>query len=185
MCGNSKGFTLIELLVAITIIAVMATIIIPNLGRKKKYERQSFILSLNQLSTFAVQQSITSNKMHKMVFNFTNNTVVVEQATEKKDDKGQPFFAPIKGAYIQSSLKLPTNLEIKNFIVDGFDEMSRHMQGTTTEVWYFVYSNGRSQAVILNIIDTKDRLANNKPRHFSLVLNPFSAVFKEYDSFQK
>ena len=40
---------------------------------------------------------------------------------------GKQEYSRIKGAYINSSLKIPKNIEIINFIIEGFDEMSQAM----------------------------------------------------------
>ena len=74
--------------------------------------------------------------------------------------------------------------QIKQFNIEGFDEMSRYGVGRkTTEMWFYIMPDGLTQEVTINALDTKD-LKNNKPRPFSLVLSPFSAIFKYYDTFQ-
>ena len=42
-----------------------------------------------------------------------------------------------------------------------------------------------TQDVIINFYDTKDVLPDESPRPVGLVLNPFSAQLKEYDTFKK
>lgn len=187
MCGisNKSGFTLLEILVAIALVAILATIVVPNLfQRKPYYERQQFIRSLNMLSSFAWQQAIITHKTHKITFDMPKRMASVQIETDKKNDKGDSVFAPMKGAYLKTSFTWPKHLEIKNFYIEGFDEMGRMVGGKTNEIWYYVVPNGTAQAVIINIIDTQDKI-NNKPRQIGLVLNPYSAVFKEYDVFQK
>jgi hypothetical protein len=62
--------------------------------------------------------------------------------------------------------------------------MAKFTKSKTEEMWFYVIPGGMAQDVIINFIDTKD-LYNNAPRSVGLVLNPFSAQFKIYDTFQK
>jgi hypothetical protein len=41
-----------------------------------------------------------------------------------------------------------------------------------------------AQNVVINFLDTQD-LRDDQPRQVALVLNPFTALFKTYDTFQK
>lgn len=184
--GISKpGFTLIEILVAIAIIAVVATAVIPNLWQRKPYyERQQCVRNFNALSNMAWQKAITTHKIHKVHVDFARRTVFLQVESDDRDEKGDPVFVPVKGAYTVTSFVWPKNLEIRNFYIENFDEMSKYTSGQAKEAWYFVYPEGRAQPVTINMIDTKDRYAG-KPRHVGLVLNPFSALFKEYDTFQQ
>lgn len=186
MFGISKsGFTLIEILVAIAIIAVVATVVVPNLWQRKPYyERQQCVRDLNALSNMAWQKAITTHKIHKVHFDLGRRMVFLQVESDDRDDKGEPVFVPVKGAYTVTSFSWPKNLEIRNFFIEGFDEIGKYQSGHAQEVWYFVYPEGRAQPVIINMIDTKDRFAG-KPRQIGLVLNPFSALFKEYDTFQQ
>ena len=117
MCGISKpGFTLVEILVAIAIIAVVATIVVPNLvQRSPSYDRQKFVRDLNTLSVFAWQQALVKHKTHKLHFDLARSTAHVEVETDERDDKGEPLFGAIKGAYLTTSMSWPKHLEIKNF----------------------------------------------------------------------
>ena len=48
----------------------------------------------------------------------------MEMATGAIKD-GKQEFAPYQRAYINSSLAIPANIQIRNFIIEGFDEMGR------------------------------------------------------------
>jgi hypothetical protein len=63
--------------------------------------------------------------------------------------------------------------------------MDRYVGRSSDKVWFFVIPEGLTQAVTINLFDTKDLLQNKKPRPVGLVLNPFSAQFSVYDQFQK
>ena len=59
MSGTSKpGFTLVEILVAMAIIALVATIVIPNVWKSSAaHGRQQFVRNLNALCALAWQQA--------------------------------------------------------------------------------------------------------------------------------
>lgn len=187
MFGTSKsGFTLIEILVAMAIIALVATIVVPNLWRQTAgHGRQQFVRSLNALCALGSQQALVTGKTHKVEFDFQKATVALQAATGQRNEKGEPGYGPVKGAYLKTSFTWAPNLEIKNFIVEGFDEMSKFVSGRTTAAWFFITPGKFAQAVTINLVDTKDTLSRNKPRPLGLVNNPFTAQFKEYDTFQK
>src|ERR1700733_521982 len=186
MLGSSKqGFTLIEILIAIAIMGIMIAVVVPNFRRLfPAREREQFVSNLSALTRYAWQHALIERKNHKVVFYFTAKKIWVEMATGTLKN-GQPEFAPIKGAYITTSLAIPKSIEIKNFIIEGYDEISRYGGSSkAAQSWFFITPDGLTQTVTINFVSNKETSAG-KPRQFGLVLNPFNAQFKVYDSFQK
>lgn len=187
---NSKsGFTLIEILIAFAIIGILMSIVVPSFKQLlPRREREAFISTLSALARSAWQRALIERKVHKVSFNLKKNLFWVEMATGNTKE-GQPEFVPVKGTYAKTSVVVPKNIEIKNFIIEGFDEMGKRGGGggklSEFESWFYIMPDGLSQAVTINFIDTKQKNAVGKPRQFGLVLNPFNAQFKTYESFQK
>ncbi len=183
-----QGFTLIEILVAIILIGILATFLVPNLARRvPSYERRSFIEQLNSLTQFAWQQAITKRTVFKVNIDTVKRIIVVESATEEKDQKGGIKFAPLKSAYIRTQASWPEQLQVKQIYIEKDEQLSRHVSSgkkSSLEAWYFVMPDGITQPVVINFVDTKDLIAG-KPKEVGLVLNPFTAQFKEYDTFAK
>jgi prepilin-type N-terminal cleavage/methylation domain-containing protein len=180
-----QGFTLLEILVAIVIIAIMATVVVPNLAPlRASEERTTFIAKLNTLMQFAWQDALITNTVYKVAFDFKHKTVSLEQATDQKDGEGKTKFVPLQGTYFATSLAWPRNLEIKNFFIEGFDEMKRFSGRDTGETWFFIVPDGLTQRVTINLIDTMDISPQGRPAKVGLVLNPFNARFTAYDTFK-
>lgn len=184
MPGHCKqGFSLLEVLLAMTILAILGTIIVPRMLHKDpRQERQLFLAQLNSLVGFARQQAIITGKQHKLEFSFPLIKLFV--ASDKKNSEGQALYEPLKGAAFATQLTMPKHLEIKQFLLEGNNEMERFVGGSTKSVWFFVLPNGIAQAIIMNIIDKKDGQKGTKGKNVGWVLNPFSAQFKEYGEFQ-
>lgn len=176
---KQSGFSLLELIVVMTIIGVMATMIIPNLRRRSPdYERKQFISRLEGMVQYAWQRAIEGRKLHRVFVNVKKRTVSIQVKKEKKIGKDE--FVPIKSFYLRSTYQWDTNLIIKNFYIDRKDQMA-----LGSEIWFFLMPDGLAQDVVLNMIDRKDTRGARQGRKFSLVLNPFTVQFKEYDAFQK
>jgi prepilin-type N-terminal cleavage/methylation domain-containing protein len=181
-----QGFTLIEILIAVALMTIMAMVVVPNLSKKSAgQERIAFIARLNSLTRLAWQNALVQNKLHRVVFDFKKKTAVLEQETNQKDSKGQPKFEPVKVTYVDTVLSWPEFLQIKNFYIEGFDELSRFAGRDTGQTWFFVVPDGLTQKVTINVADSKDRDAGGRPKKIGLVLNPFNAQFTAYDTFKK
>jgi len=182
------GFTLIEILVAIILIGILATFLVPNLVRRVPgYERKQFVEQLNALTQFAWQQAITKRLPYKILIDTVKRTMVVEESTGERDAKGEPKFVPVKSAYVRTSAPWNEQLLVKQIYIEKDEQLSRHVgvgNKSSLEAWYFIMPDGITQPVVINFIDTKDTV-DGKPRDVGLVLNPFTAQFKEYDTFQK
>jgi len=183
--GTKKpGFTLLELVVALAIFAILATIIIPQLGRgDARKRREQFVLQLNALVRHAAIDALVTNKMHKIVIDVANRRITVQQQTTQKDDQGQWLYTTPRRPYAQKPLLIPRDYSINNLIIEGFDEMSRFTGGTTTTVWFYSMPQGLTQAVTINMLDKNDKRHAHAYK-FRLVLNPLSAQFRIYDAWQ-
>ena len=171
--SNRLGFTLIELMVALAIIGILAAMVIPNFQRMQPgYERDQFIARLNGLVQFSWQNAIVTHSIHKVAFDMGERRAWIERATDERDREGEPVFKPITGQYMDTSMIWSKQIEVKQFIIEGFDEMARFAGRKTAKVWFFLVPEGLSQEVTINLIDTYDTLAG-KPRQVGLVLNPF------------
>jgi len=185
MFGISKktGFTLLELMVVMLIIGVMASLFGPTLfsGRKPRYERDTFVARLNSLVSTARVQAILERAVHSIEFDFKKRTVEIKRAPfpgALADD-----FESIKGLPSAHYIWLE-QFEIKQFLVEGNDLMKAFARKETSEVFFFVIPDGLTQEVTINFLDTKDTI-DDEARKVGLVLNPFTAYFKTYDTFQK
>lgn len=180
-----SGFTLIEILIGLAILALMMALAIPYFqsyapGR----ERRLFITQLTSLTAMARHNALMTHTTHKLFFDLEKRTVHLEQETAQKNDKNDPVFEPVKGLSIKRSITWPTHLQFKNFYIEGYDEMERFSGRMTGQIWFFVAPDGLTQDVIINMLDTSDK-QNGKPAIAGLVLNPFSARFEAYATFQK
>jgi len=181
--SNKQGFTLFEVIFVIGIIAVLMTLI-PNLTqRKPHYERGQFVARLNALTKTAALQALSTHKVCEVEFDFAKRMVQIRRVTGKVDDRGLLVTTPIRPALAHSVFSWPAQIEIKQFIVEGFDEMSRYTKGTGA-AFFYVMPEGLAQQMTINFIDKKDTI-DGKVRRVGLVLNPFTMQFSEYDEFQK
>lgn len=183
MCN--KGFTLLEIIIAVAIIGLVVVIIIPNfMGRAPYYERKETIANLNALTQLAWQNALIENKIHKIKFDFNAGKVWLEVETDEYE-KGEPKFKPLARIHLDTEFAWPEHFEVKQFLIEKRDAMKEFVGRETRAVWFFVMPDGLTQDVIINFVDVKDLLPDGKTRPIGLVLNPFNAQFREYDTFQK
>ncbi len=179
MFGKSNkqvGFSFIEIIVVIAIIGVMATIVVPNLLQQAPgYKRKQFFTELNSLMAITWEHALSTNQLHRVVFDFDARTIKIEVET-KQDEKGKTTFQDVSGVYRKTTYTWDKNLEIREFIIEGLKENKK-----IDKIWFFVTAQGLGQDVIINIVDVSEQ----KEIPLGLVLNPFTVQFKVYDTFQK
>lgn len=178
------GFTLLELIVVIALIGAMMAIVVPRIGGKTaKQEREEFIAQLNTLVSFSWSNALRSGKVQKVDFDFETNKIIIEESAGKKDERGQLVTTPLKRAYRSTSLKIPKQFILRNFYIEGVDEVAAR-GGNIAGAFFYITPEGLAQSVVINFVDRKEKRAG-APVPFGLVLNPFSAQFAGYGTFKK
>lgn len=181
---NKPGFTLLEIMVAIVIIALIAAAVVPRFGGQPLRRRQAFVAELNALLGLGWQQALTKNTIHRVTLDFEKRlfTLQEDEGAGRGDTKG---FQEVKTPYVTSDMKLPDDYEIKQFFIEGHDEMQRFAGKGLKTAHFFIVPEGLVQAVIINALDKSDLDEKGRAVTFGLVLNSFSGQWTYHDSFQK
>lgn len=181
VCGTSRaGFTFLEIIIVLFVMGLIFAIATPNLQqRSPKYKRQEFIDRLNELAFLGWQQAMQTQTAHRVFFDIEHQEarLEIEQVTG-----GKSQFAPVTQAYAKTKYNWPENIEIKQFFINGANEMSQGKK--VLKIWFFIVPDGMAQEVIINAIDTAQQTNSGKDIEIGLVLNPFTVKFKQYESFQ-
>lgn len=121
---HKAGFSLIEIVVAMLIIGIMATIAIPRFITLGARTTDKFIIALNNLNQTAVQQAYETQKTQKVILDFKQNSVKLENG---------------------ESIEIPEYLEFINLSIAGKSEY------TSGEAYYLINAEGLAQEVKMDI----------------------------------
>lgn len=185
MQSKHAGFTFIELILFIAILAALFATGLTRIRKPLRYERETFVAQLNALTFLGWKTAIRSSKLQQVSCNFNTRTFSLATATDMfVAGNKEPVFEPLSSKYGRTSIPIPKNIKIEQFIIEGHDEMKRTDGKQSTESWFYLAPGGLAQAVTINFVDLQDRV-DKKPIPVGLVLNPFNAQFEIYDTFQK
>jgi len=175
---NKSGFTLIELIIVIMIIGILSIVTLPALRLIGGDKRAEFVNQLSHLVQITWQNAVVTGKVHRIVFDGTNHEIKSEMReltnisdnSKNKTGENTGEYVSTAGAYFKPNIKWDSELfAVKDFyITNTKSESSNNLN-------FLIFPEGITQPVIINF-------AGDEP--LSLVLNPFSAQFKEYDSYQ-
>jgi prepilin-type N-terminal cleavage/methylation domain-containing protein len=184
--ARARGFTLLELVIVLAIIGIFGVMVMPLFrGRQEKLEAQEFVAQLNVLMQAAWQQALFSQNTQKIYIDFRARTISLMQKTLKDTDvSDKHVFAPVTGLYLPTEVAIPATYFFKNFYVQGEDLVAR-LGAKLKDAWFFLSPSGVAQDVIINIINLADDATEQDAQKIGLVLNPFSAQFEYYDTYQK
>lgn len=179
------GVALLQLVIGMAMLAVIGIKVAPNfLGRVPLYEQQKFISVLNSFARQSWIGALETGNVYKVLFNLKKRTVRLEEKTAEFDTDGTAIFKQVLLDSTTQQYEWPEQFEVKQFFIEGVDEIAEHSAGNTMEdLWFFVMPEGIAQETIINIIDTKDTHYDSEGQKISLVLNPFKVQFETYEEF--
>lgn len=154
------GFSLLEIMVVIALMGVMAALIVPRFtGQSFEQQRDSFVEQLNSLTIMGWRQALNTGKLHRILFDFSN-----EQIRLETEEHGKSALAAVPG--FDTTMKLPDFFTFSSLSIADDDVIQRGKRATA---WFYIVPQGLAQQV--------EFVANDEEGQWRAQLNPFTAQF--------
>lgn len=176
MRGTTEGFSLIEIVVVLLIIGIIATFGLPRLFQKTVDRRKVFSTRLNAVTQTAWRGAVETQTVHRVVFDIEKGEVRAERASRAGalDSYVAEQYVPVAPSRGMVRFDIDPLLVLRAIIIEGKDESTDR-----TASWFFIDPDEASQEVTVTVADEKSG------GDMSLVLNPFTKMFAEYEGVTK
>jgi prepilin-type N-terminal cleavage/methylation domain-containing protein len=173
-----SGFTLLEILIAMIIVGIMMSIVIPRVAHFGQKPEDNFVENLRILVQVGHTNALMTGVLQRVLFDFKSRGISLQQEEPLAQGQNDRKFAPVRVNYLKTQVKIPDNVEVRSFFIQGKDELSHAAGVETPQAWFFIMPQGLVQDVIINSVNNSTRAQR------SMVMNPFTAQFSIYDVFQ-
>lgn len=162
-----NGFTLLEIIIAIALLALVSALVVPRIRRQPLPLAQRFEHQLNSMLQLTKTNAMTTQKLHRIKFDFKKNIATVEIVDDKKDSQGKNVFSPLSIPYVKTSFPLDPDLTVERFVVNGKNLMLRSDDLEYTGMWFYITAEGIVQDVEIGLYDQE------KKQNLTIKINPF------------
>lgn len=175
MQNNQPGISFIEILVILLLITTTLSLVVPRFVNRHSTASKRFFADVSSLVADTRFQAITSKKVHQILFDFDNHSIVVKQQQGADDNANQ--FQPLGDVGFATQQVIPQNFVMRNFFINGKDQIK--LGFATHDAWIYLMPDGTCQATIINIADEQN------DTRFSISINPFLSQVSYHDTFQQ
>ncbi|QQR63204.1 hypothetical protein IPH67_01885 [bacterium] len=90
---KKSGIAVLDLVFALAVLALIAVLAVPNVGRLMPgYKRRQFLSSVETVVNIGWQQALVTRSIHKVLFDLQEGIIVLERATDNLNQKGELEF---------------------------------------------------------------------------------------------
>lgn len=163
---------MMEIIVVLAIIGVFFGFVASRFSRRKSDERLPFVDKINLLIGQGTRRAQELQTYHRLVFDFQNNRVFLEKASQAgpmKPSVSTPF-GKVTG-FVGDTIQIPSSLVFNKLIIEGKDEMAE-TASKALQTYVFIDPDGNMQEVKLGLGWTQNGVSS-----LQFILNPFTRQF--------
>ena len=178
---NMAGISFIEILVVLLLLSLLMSFAIPKfLSSQQGRAKKQFFAEFAMLVSDTMYQAVISKKIHQIFWDLKQHEILVKIYDEKSSEQDKhKKFRPLKQGDFHNKIKLPESFLIRNFFIQGKDEMEAGV--TKYTLWTYIMPDGTSQQLLINIQDENE----TKNNQFAIRINPFYSQASLHHAFEK
>jgi len=180
--SRSAGFTLFEMLIVIAVIAFMAAMILPRLGRRDpKAEWSHLVNTLNNIVYFTRQQAISDHKEYRLRFQRGREeqpiVVTIEEERPDPDKPGTLTYQQSSFPTFPARHELHPSFRLRGVYQTGVDQLEENKGNA----YCYIVSNGLVQETMIHMAHVVARVE----KQMTLKVKPFFGRFELHKGFVK
>ncbi|MCK4650972.1 hypothetical protein KAT08_02230 [Candidatus Babeliales bacterium] len=178
--SSSRSFTLLEILLVLAIIVSMSALITPWMFRKKpEVEWRAVLDELNNLISFARQESIATRKTYRLVFKLSRvgqDFIEVEREERDAEKPEKKIYKRVHSEYLTTKYIFPSQIKMVAFYQKSRENLFEKNKGSA---YCHIISNGLVQDCIIHMTRKIDKVEEKG----TFKIRPFLGTFEYYNGF--